>query len=190
MTEAAPIREERRVILRPYNAGFSPEELRTIYRWGHDEELLRLSGGAPVRVSFSEFQRLFLAQAHLRNSRSEQLFVILDERGRLIGRTGLFAIDRQAGSAELGIIIGERDCWGQGYGRAAVRALVAFAFGELGLRKIILYTYPENTRARRAFQAAGFQEAGVRRRFALERGVYNEIRMERTAEEHELLVSQ
>ncbi len=190
MTEGSPLPGEGRVTLRPYSRGFSPEELITIYRWGRDRELLSLSGGEPVRVPFAEFRRLFLAQAHLRNSPYEQLFVILDEHGRLIGRTGLFAIDRQAGTAELGIIIGEHDCWGRGYGREAVRLLVTYAFAEVGLRKIILYTYPENERARRAFRAAGFREVGSRRRFTLDRGFYTEIRMERAAEEHELLISQ
>lgn len=190
MTESSPVLGEGRVTLRPYSAGFSEEELLAIYRWGNDQELLNLSGGVPVRMAFAEFRRLFLSQAKQRNSATEQLFVILNEEGRLIGRTGLFAIDQRQGTAELGIVIGEHDCWGQRYGREAVRALVGFAFHHLGLRRVVLSTYPENQRARRSFAAAGFREVGTRRRFSFERGLHTEIVMEIAAEEHELLVAQ
>jgi RimJ/RimL family protein N-acetyltransferase len=183
---AAPALTGARVSLRPYCAGFTDQELAAIYRWGIDPEVLRLSGGSKLDMGFNEFCRLFAAQSVRRNSDHEQLFVILTEQGRLIGRTGLFAVDGRASTAELGIVIGEHDCWGCGYGRDAVQTLVEYGFRRLGLRRIILHAYPENCRAQRAFTAAGFCRVGERRRFSLDRGVYTEIEMEIRTNEYEL----
>ena len=167
-----------RVTLRPYFAGFTEPELERLYRWGHDAEVLRLAGGTPLDMPFEDFKDLFDAQLPRHNTAHEQLFAILDEAGALIGRTGLFAIDLRRGSAELGIVIGERDHWGRGYGRDAVGALVDFGFGALGLERISLFTFPTNRRAQRAFEAAGFRGLRQLRRFSLERGTHTELEME------------
>lgn len=49
----------QKVILRPYEEGFSDEELAVLYRWSQDEEVLRWSGGSPKRLTPSEFKREF-----------------------------------------------------------------------------------------------------------------------------------
>jgi RimJ/RimL family protein N-acetyltransferase len=176
-----PVLRGRRVTLRPFSAGFSDEELSQLFRWSRDDEVLALAGGSPLDVSLGRFRDLFRAQLSGRNSDHEQMFAILDADGRLIGRTGLIAIDRKERRAELGIVIGEPDCWDRGYGRDAVRALVDFGFGVLGLARIVLHTYPENERARRAFRAAGFRAVREMERFSLELGSHTEIEMEMLA---------
>jgi len=170
-------RPERRVSLRPYVAGFSDAELRALYRWACDPELLRLTSGVPLDMSFKRFRSLFLSQLPKYNSEREQLFAVLDRGERLIGRVGLFGIDPSGGSAELGILIGDPEDWGKGYGRAAVAAAVDLAFQELGLAAVILHTYPENLRAQRAFAAAGFRRVRELRRFSLDRGTHDELEM-------------
>src|SRR3990172_10507484 len=81
------------------------------------------------------------------------------------------------GSAELGIVIGERDSWGLGYGRGAVAILVAFGCERLGLARIVLRTFPDNERAHRAFAAVGFRVVGERRQFSLDRGSHSTLEM-------------
>jgi len=177
---APPIVTGERVTLRPYRAGFSDEELAILYRWARDPEVLALSGGSPLDVTFERFCTLFRAELPRHNSAREQLFVILDERGRLIGRTGLFRLDNETSTAEAGIVIGERSHWSQGYGRDALRTLVDFGFGELRLTRIMLYTYPENDRARRAYEAVGFRPVRALKRFSFDRGTHTELEMEIT----------
>lgn len=167
-----------RVRLRPYAEGFREDELAILYRWACDEEVLALSGGRPVGVSYPRFRELFLSQLPRRNSAQEQLYAILDERDALIGRTGLFAIEPAERRAELGIVIGERAAWGQGYGRDTVRALSRHALEDLGFERLVLHTYPDNERARRAFRAVGFREVRRLRRFSFERGSHEEVEME------------
>jgi RimJ/RimL family protein N-acetyltransferase len=165
------------VRLRPYSAGFTDEELAELYRWSTDPFVAELSGGAPLEMSFGRFRDMFLQQLSSRNSDSEQLFAILDENDELIGRTGLFALDPSHRRAELGIVIGEPDNWGRGYGRDALQVLVDFGFRTLGLRTIVLYTYTENERARRAYESVGFQAVRELRRFSLSHGARTEIEM-------------
>jgi RimJ/RimL family protein N-acetyltransferase len=171
----------QRLTLRPYVAGFNDEELARVYRWACDPAILDLAGGSPLNVSFERFRELFLEQLPRHNSGREQLFLILDEAGEAIGRVGLFGLGsrRQPRSAELGIVIGEADRWGQGYGREAVRLVTDFAFEALDLDKVTLFTYPDNLRARRAFEAAGFRPLREIRRFSFDRGSHLELEMER-----------
>lgn len=167
----------KRLCLRPYAAGFSEAELHRLYRWSRDAELLRLTSGVPLDMSYAGFRSAFLNRLPERNCATEQLYAIVERPARLIGRAGLFAIGAQSGTAELGIAIGERECWGRGYGREAIGLLAQQAFGPLGLEELRLYVFPENARARRAFAAAGFGEAQRLRCFSLDRGSHDQIEM-------------
>ncbi len=82
---------------------------------------------------------------------------------RPIGSTGLRHIDPVHGTAEFGIMIGERDCWGRGYGTEATRLVLGYAFHTLGLHNIMLRVFSGNERAIRAYLRAGFRIIGRRR---------------------------
>jgi RimJ/RimL family protein N-acetyltransferase len=82
---------------------------------------------------------------------------------RLIGICGLSNIDAVSHTAALGITIGEREYWGRGYGRDAVRLLVDYGFRMRNLRKMWLTVHGTNTRAIRAYEAVGFVEEGRQR---------------------------
>jgi RimJ/RimL family protein N-acetyltransferase len=170
----------QRVTLRPYSAGLSDTELARIYRWARDPAILALAGGTPVDLPFDRFRDLFVEQLPRHNSEREQLFLIVDEAGEAIGRAGLFGLGSRfhPATGELGIVLGEPQRWGQGYGREAVRLLTDFGFGALGLDRVTLFTYPDNLRARRAFEAAGFQLVREIKRFSLDRGTHTELEME------------
>lgn len=73
---------------------------------------------------------------------------------------------------------------GQGYGREAVRLLVAYGFRYLNLYSIRLWVHGFNERARRAYLAAGFREAGRLRGATLFDGQrYDRILMEITRDD-------
>ena len=168
----------QRVALRPYAEGFDEAELRALYNWARDPELLRLTGGLPLDLPFARFREVFRDKLTRLDPTRELLYALLDERGSLIGRIGLFAMDPAAGGAELGIVLGERASWGRARGREAIGLLADHAFGALKLSRIVLHTYPENTRAQRSFAAAGFRETRRLRRFSLDRGTHGEIEMQ------------
>jgi diamine N-acetyltransferase len=79
---------------------------------------------------------------------------------RLIGTTGLRHINSIHRNAEFSIYIGEKDCWGKGYGTEATILVLDYGFTILGLHNIVLRTYGYNERAIRAYTRAGFREMG------------------------------
>jgi RimJ/RimL family protein N-acetyltransferase len=84
------------------------------------------------------------------------MFAIYAAR-RHVGNCGFFGLSQ--GQAELRIVIGEKACWGQGVGQAAVAQMLQAA-AYRGLRHIWLHVNPENTRAVRLYRKMGFEMAG------------------------------
>ena len=78
--------------------------------------------------------------------------------GSLIGDATL----RQLGveEAELGIMVGDRRYWNDGYGQDAVRLLLDHLFERLRLKRVYLKTLEWNIRAQRSFAKNGFREYG------------------------------
>jgi ribosomal-protein-alanine N-acetyltransferase len=90
--------------------------------------------------------------------------IVLPDQERLIGITGLHRIDWVSRHAWSGIMIGERDCWGKGYGALAMRLRTAYAFRELNLEKLNSAAFADNEASRRALHRAGYRPAGLLRR--------------------------
>lgn len=82
---------------------------------------------------------------------------------RPIGTTNLANIDHRHRRAEFGIVLGEKDCWGKGYGTEAVRLMLDYAFTALDLHNVLLTTQSFNERGIGAYRRAGFREIGRRR---------------------------
>lgn len=72
-----------------------------------------------------------------------------------VGVSALMMLDQ--GVAELGYWLG-RDFWGQGYGREAVAATVAFGADILKLQSIQAVVYSENTASVAVLRGLGFEE--------------------------------
>ncbi len=143
------------VRLKDFREGLSEEEWRRFYDAFRDPEIARLNGHRPLRIPFWLFRRMVQAEI-LRKDRVA--FGVLDERGEWIGAVELYEIDGE--QATLGIILSAKDRWGRGYGPAAVRKALEYAFRELGLLRVRLRTFRWNVRARRAFEKAGFSLVG------------------------------
>ncbi|HLZ08147.1 MAG TPA: GNAT family N-acetyltransferase [Chloroflexota bacterium] len=86
-------------------------------------------------------------------------FVILDERGVIIGTIGLRNLDYLAGEGTLGIII-RADTVGRGYGTDAVETILGYAFDVLDLRRVLLDVAEDNERARHVYDKLGFTPTG------------------------------
>lgn len=86
----------------------------------------------------------------------EQFIICIRKSGREIGSFYLRDIDREEGTAELGIFIGERDALGKGYGTEAVRLGVLYGFSSLELQRIILRVFSDNAKAVRNYEKNGF----------------------------------
>jgi [ribosomal protein S5]-alanine N-acetyltransferase len=98
-------------------------------------------------------------------SQIEFLFgIFLRNSGRHIGNIKLGPIREHHAVADVSLLIGARDCWGQGYAAEAIAALSRYAFDEIGVRKLSASMYEENQASMRAFLHAGYVEEGRRRK--------------------------
>lgn len=138
------------MVLRP----FSPEDRPLLRRWLADRELRRLAGR---RFGFFGLGT---------DGRDIQFLIVLGQTGRPIGLCGLYGISVEKRTAEVGIVLGERDSRGQGYGPEALRLLLRFAQEELPLHQLCLCVHAANSRAIRAYEKVGFV---VERRVAVGR---------------------
>ena len=107
----------------------------------------------PVMVS-GRYERIMRAEAEL-------WFLIYEQATwRPIGLTYFSQMNRVYQTAEFNISIGARDCWGKGYGTETTRLMLGYAFATLGFNMIWLRVLSTNERAIRAYNRAGFREAG------------------------------
>jgi RimJ/RimL family protein N-acetyltransferase len=130
-------------------------------RWSRDSEYRRLQDSDPaLPVSVAEARAHFADEAP---SDGEYHFAIHTlEPDRLIGFVSLW-LRWQHADAWLGIGIGDRADWGQGYGTEALRIALRYAFEELNLHRVSLTVLGANPRAQRAYEKAGFVVEGRQR---------------------------
>ncbi len=118
-------------------------------------------GGSPVPQGGPPDQSLghlpFSSAGHLPGSSAAE------PAWKMIGNIGFFNLDYKNRCAELGIMIGDKSCWNQGYGTEAVRLLVQHGFRTLNLNRIYLRVLENNPRAIRAYEKAGFTHEGRQR---------------------------
>jgi RimJ/RimL family protein N-acetyltransferase len=139
------------VSLRPIRIG----DAERCLRWVSDPEVQQFLGLLqPARTLDQE--RSWIASI-LSDRQHQRAYVIENESGIPIGTCGLRAIDRDEGTALLGLMIGDPRLWGRGYGTAATKALLERAFHELELRQVRLSCHAENRRAIRCYEKAGFE---------------------------------
>ncbi|WP_062214252.1 GNAT family N-acetyltransferase [Streptomyces sp. NBRC 109706] len=145
------------VRLRP----MEPADARDLWRWHSDPEVVRWLDVEPPQ-SLARTEARF---AEPRTNTFEKTLLMIERRadGRLIGVCGLRDASPESGRAELDIYIGEKDCWSQGYGTDAVRALCRWGFDRMRLHLIALWVVAENERAVRAYEKVGFAVDGRHR---------------------------
>jgi RimJ/RimL family protein N-acetyltransferase len=146
----------RQVILRYKRLSDSAND----YAWRCDEELARFDAAPPLRTSFVNFRSSLSAQQRYPDS-GRRSFAIENEGGHHIGNVMYYNLRERESEAELGITIGDRAYWGQGYGSDAVQALARYLFQSKGLRRVFLHTLAWNTRAQKCFGKAGFIPRGT-----------------------------
>jgi len=89
-----------------------------------------------------------------------------------IGNCGLHKIDLRRKSCGLGIVIGEKNYWGRGFGTDTIKALINFALDDLRLSKIWLDVYTYNHRATKVYKNCGFKLTRVLKKNHLYNGKY------------------
>lgn len=153
-------------------------DLEHLYRWANDEQLADLGHGS--------------SSAYQNNNPKEDIEAFYDknltqqalwDKGRVfivytigtsvpIGKCDYRALNPVTRTAEVGISIGERAYWGQGYGSDVLSTLLKHLFNTLNLERVQMDTWSGNTQALRLYEKAGFVEEGRLRKNEFVQGSY------------------
>jgi RimJ/RimL family protein N-acetyltransferase len=153
-------------------------------RWINDLGTARTLDLPPQPMTLEKEQEWYEEQAKSENSVP---FTIYERRTlRPIGNAGLDGVDHRNRTASFGIVIGEPDCRGKGYGTETTRLLLDFAFTALGLNNVMLTVFEYNPAGVRAYEKAGFKEFGRRRKSRMMGGkLWDDIYMDCLSTEFE-----
>lgn len=151
------------------------EDLPAFVRWFNDPE---------VRRNLMMVQPLSMGQEEkwyadiLNLPVDEQPLCIEVKQGEdwsLIGNLGFMHINQHDRSAEIGISIGEKRFWNQGYGTEAMRLMVGHGFENLNFNRIYLQVYETDPRGKRCYEKVGFSVDGRLRQARFLEGRYADV---------------
>ena len=143
-------------------------------RWVNDTEVMRFLGGRyPWSLSAEENWMRERTKTPLTYANCG--FAIETKEGRHIGNCGIHEASPETRAASVGIMIGEKDCWGQGYGTDAMRTMLRFGFEEMNLHRIELDVYAFNERARASYRKCGFVDEVLKRSEVFREGRYIDV---------------
>jgi len=130
-------------------------------RWQRDSEFHRLADSNPAEMFSDKKVKEWIEQAAEGGFKPERYFFSIRalEEDKLIGFLSLWfnAIQREVW---VGIGIGEREYWGRGFGTDAMKLCLQYSFMELNAHRVSLGLLDYNSRARRAYEKAGFRHEG------------------------------
>ncbi len=164
-----PIISGSRIVLREYRK----EDLEYMRKWVNDPAVVdNLS-------DIFLFPHTLTGTENFLNSKLEgkgnQGFVIADkETQSYIGQIDLINIDWKNRVAKMGIVIGDPQNQGQGYGTEAIGLLQTFVFERLNLNRLELDVHDYNQNAYHCYLRCGFVEEGRIRQNFFSNGRYTD----------------
>ncbi len=150
-----PIVTER-LVLRAYEADDLQQLHAVLYS---DEAAMRLLGGPRDLPGTRAALERTMAQ---QESGGYSFWPVIErESGLMCGEAGLFPLAPEGPDVALGYAFGS-SYWGRGYATEAATAVVAEAFGPLGMDHLVAITRETNYGSRRVLAKLGFRERGLR----------------------------
>ncbi len=152
-----------RLRLRP----FQPADITAGYlNWLNDPMVTRFSNQR-FRTHTAESCAVYLASF----TRTHNSFLLITQRsdGQPIGTATVYR-SPQHGTADMGLMVGDRQCWGQGYGRETWQALLEALLQEPRIRKVTGGTARTNQAMVRIMERSGMELEAVRKRQELIEG--------------------
>lgn len=147
--------ESKRIYLRLLHPN---DASREYLNWLKDLKVTRFMECRYYRYSFKELMT-YIRNMH--RSNNNFLFgIFLKDNREHIGNVKIGNINVLHRFADLGIMIGKKECWGKGYGSEAIKLITMFAFNKLRLHKLFAGIYANNKGSYKAFLKCGYSDAG------------------------------
>lgn len=142
-------------------------------RWINDLATQRMLGLSPRPMTAEQEQDWY--ERVVKDASGVSFTIYALATWQPVGNTSLMGIDDRNRTAEFGIMIGEPDARGQGYGTETARLMLDYAFTALGLHSLMLRVHEYNPAGKRAYEQAGYREFGRRRQAKLMGGRFWDV---------------
>ncbi|MFP4496682.1 MAG: GNAT family N-acetyltransferase [Vulcanimicrobiota bacterium] len=148
------------------------EDLLQNYLWANDPEIVKLAGMDVIPKTAWDIEKWY--ETNLSNPNIQEFAIKMDD-GTYIGNIELTNMDWRSGTAEIGILIGDRNRRNKGFASEALRMTARYAFEELGLHRIYAKVLSFNQKAQKLFETNGYQKEGVLREAFFTWGKYWDV---------------
>lgn len=143
------------------------------YRWFNDAQVTEYQNKKIFPNSLEKQSDYF---KYLQTSKEDVVLAMVDKKtNRHVGNVGLHYIDWVHRSAQLGIVIGEKEFWGRKYGEEAWRLITEYAFRVLNLHRVYALVMQGNVASQRCAEKAGFKAEGKIRQVFYKDGEYQDV---------------
>ena len=103
--------------------------------------------------------------------KNSHLFGIFNKtNNQHIGNAKIGFINKQHGTGEISLFIGEKSSWGKGYGKETICCLTQYGFESLDLARIEAGCYEKNTASLQSFLSLGYSVEGFFRKKYVSQG--------------------
>ncbi len=152
-----------------------PSDVKYFYQWLNDDEAIQYSLSLFQKISSEkEINNWFVNSVLIKEEKTLNLGIYLDNGNKLIGYTGLCNISKENKSGEYFIFIGDKNMWGRGIGTLITKQILKIGFKNFNLNRIYLTVSELNTAALKAYQKAGFVDEGRLREANFRKGKFHD----------------
>jgi len=156
----------KKVLLRAVEEG----DLELLHKWSNDPYTQDIMGGIHFPSSMDYHKKWF---CNLQNDPLNQRFAIEAPDVGLIGLTSMIKIDWRNNHAWHGVMLGDKDIRGKGYGYDNLMTCMRYAFDEMHLERLDGSIIEYNTIAYHLYcEKLGWVAEGRRRNYFFRRGRY------------------
>ena len=152
-----------------------PEDLEALYQWENNSANWEVSG---TLVPYSKYiLDQYLASAHQDIYTLKQLRMMIVKNNAIekpIGCIDLFDYEPKNKRAGAGILIGEANERGLGYGFEAMQLLISYATEVLDLHQLYANILKENNASLKLFQKLGFEISGIKKDWIFSKGEWKD----------------
>jgi len=152
------------------------DDYKTAIKWRNDDEIWNLLVGPKYFVS-EACEKKWVEDRIFNNSNQLTLAACLKETNEHIGYVYLNNIDWKNRVCSFGILIGNKEHWGKGYGKEMTILMLYHAFYVLGLIRVESRQLLTNEASIRVHQKCGFKSEGVLRKAVFKNGRHQDLNL-------------
>ncbi len=144
-----------------YYKDINPNNIESLYlKWVNDIDIIKTIASPEL---FLPKDKSFIEKSFKRFTSQNAIGFFIRYKGTFIGTSKIDKIDSYHSSAEIGIMIGEKEYWGKGIATTVFRLLTNYCFEVLNLHRVWGGCISVNSGMKNVFLKLGFtQEACLR----------------------------